>query len=795
MTSPVPDTPSATCIRSTRSRPQCEDENNAHSSKRSKPTNAPWKGTRTSTTKDIEQGQPKDSCAPSQPQTLETVPPSQESVQQESALLDFSPEPGLLAYKPINPLSLHEIRINVGRFMDRRELWSCILVCEAWKESFEPFLWRNLKPVYKNVLGGTNDYPPVRLLKKNAHLIRSFEFNGHGTVLPGMINNPNITYSSSLDVVANWHPTPQDLIQEESWEYIDEDLSEEDVQLGYTSGSLIGRGIKRLRRDEELDDESLSDFEARILRKRKEREARATEIQAIRKANRRKNAVSKILNDTTDYRSRTCNKLERLILRDVRFSRDRGCYYKNWLQLMTENEATLNTFELHYGVRIFEAFQEIFNRIVSMTHLTELVLVENDIDSTKLTPFLRTLCLRLQRLELRNVRVDYGSPTGQLNESIPLMRKMKSLTLRNVLGRTTRFSLDFIKQCPNIVELGLSIQYVIQPTEISKILEEKVPHVTHLSFFTTSLSDYGVSQVIKSVPQIQKLDLSRTVFGLMATNNLITRHCYSISYLDVRGCSNLTGSMIQRILGECRNIRSFKADMVEAKNIVYNSVYPSWACLGIQELVLDIRGDPNSRETSWMVYRQLAQLTCLEYLDISRSKVRPPNLSNDTSLSSSLSGPYPNFFTSLSTNDSSNMTNNSSSNDNSASSNNTATTIQSKRWNVSATGEGYSNSLTLGLESGLKELRTLVNLRQITFRGIVHNDFGLVELNWMAKAWPRLEAIGGQLQEKRGAQYNPAIMYYTEENEGAVLGEGLSDLTEGTTPLIHGTEAWLFEGE
>ncbi|KAG0217808.1 hypothetical protein BGX33_009512 [Mortierella sp. NVP41] len=585
----------------------------------------------------------------------------------------------LLSNRATNPLELPEIRTNIARFLSRKDLRSCLLVSEGWWESFHPALWADLRPVYRNVLGSMHDYPSAKLMRKNSHLVRTFEYNGHGTVLTSMV--PSV-HSQYKDEEIEWRRSRAEEEEEERWTYVDDDAAV-DGEMGMDL------------------DESLSDFERRIESRRSQRVSQRAQVQDIIASNKRQNEISRFLNDDTDYSKRTCRQLERLILTDKRFSREWGCHYKYWLKLIQLNSATLRALELHYAIRSMDALRDFYTSVIALDNLTELILVDNDIDAQNTKPFLEMVCPRLRKLELRKVRIEFGPFLTQQatpNDcAIVAMPQMRSLTMNQVHARSATFAIDFLRMCPNLVELDYRPQWGMVVKSFTDTLAEKLPSLTHLSFRLQGVSDLDVSSMVKAVPDLQKLDISGCVFGLMAANNLTTRHLFTVTYLDIRNCAQVTGTLIQRVLGECRNLRSFMADHIRAKEIVNNSVYPDWACIGLQELTLDIRGSPQDRETTMKVYRQLAVLECLEYLDISRTSVIdiPPT-----------------------------------------------------------DKEGSSNCLTLGLDSGLKVLKTLKHLHTLIYRGISHNEVGLVELQWMALAWPRLGNLGGKLVERKSLRYN-----------------------------------------
>ncbi|KAG0365181.1 hypothetical protein BC939DRAFT_452737 [Gamsiella multidivaricata] len=650
---------------------------------------------------------------PSQP-----TPETQETTEEQGLMQEQ-----FLGHRATNPLELHEIRTNVARFLSRSDIRNCLLVCESWWESFQPYLWIDLRPVYRNVLGGTNDYPSCKLMRKYGHLIRTFEYNGHGTVLLSMISCENMydMYYKNEDI--EWHKTEEEEAEEESWMYADDDM---DPELSLNQS------------------ESLSDFEGRIERNSLERRERMARMKDVKAANKRQNEVSRFLNDDTDYRKRVCNNIERLIFTDKRFSRERGCHYRNWIKLMQLNQAHLRSLELTFAIRSFDAYREIFTQIVSLENLTELTLVDNDIDNNKVKPFLETICIRLTKLELSNVRIDYGILPGQISQNaqgvpehqILRMEKMRTLTFFRVNARNDAFALEFLKQCPNLTDLAFRPQWGMSMKEFSGLLSEKLSGVTHLTFRAPGSSDMDMSLIIKSLPMLQKLNVSGTTFGLMATNMLSTRHTFTLSYLDLRVCSQVTGSMIQRILGESRNLKVFFADVIRAKDIVTNSVYPTWACIGLRELTLDIRGDPNDTEIVRKVYKQLAQLTCLEHLDISQS---------------SHAGAAHSF-----------------------------------------PPEEKSNCLTLKLGSGLRELRTLVHMNRLVYRGIARSEVGLAELQWMAKAWPQLGQIGGKLKSRKLSYYNPNV-HPKEEREPTPACECEHDNNSGNGSDDIGTNSAIYD--
>ncbi|KFH73110.1 hypothetical protein MVEG_00333 [Podila verticillata NRRL 6337] len=672
----------------------------------------------------------------------------------------------LIAFRPANPLELPEIRVNVGRYLDRRTLRNCLLVNVGWFHSFMPYLWMDMRPVYRNVLGSPNDYPHPRLMRKYSHYIRSFEYNGHGTILWSMIpeggGNGNARTNSKLPPYPEiaWRQTDKEEAELDSWGYFDDDAMDE----GEDESDLNGHCDWR--------NETLSEYEDRIEARKIARESLAYNTSQARELNKARNIASKILNDTTDYRNRTCNKLETLILTDTRASKERGCYYKNWIKLISQNKETLHAFELRYAILSNEVFTEVFNVVMSLPYLTELVLFRNAIVAQKVAPFLETLGTRLHRLELNLVRVDAAALPPALAErpvgTEPfVMSKLKILSLVQLQGTNAVFPMQLIKRCPNLESLTLkSTLFQISAQGLTELLIKDLPHLTQLSVHSSGMSDLDVSTIVKSVEKLERLDVANMVFGLMSTNNLTDRHHSALEHLDIRGCTLISSTMMQRILAESRTLKRFLADTIQAKDVVHNHVYPSWACLGLRELTLDIRGDPADRETSQKVYQQLGQLVCLEHLDISRHGFSAndtfgavDNRNNNNNINNVRNSMYNNnannIYNPFNNNNNQHIQNQNNNNNSNNNNNNNNTNNNTNATNKTDKAKDSEPScLNLHLDYGLKELRTLVHLKKFVFRGLKSSEFGLVELKWCAKAWPRLEEIGGKLRQKRAPRYN-----------------------------------------
>lgn len=105
--------------------------------------------------------------------------------------------------------------------------------------------------------------------------------------------------------------------------------------------------------------------------------------------------------------------------------------------------------------------------------------------------------------------------------------------------------------------------------------------------------------------------------------------------------------------------------------------------------------------------------------------------------------------------------------------------------------EGNPNILTLGLDHGLKILRTLKHLHTLIFRGISDNDFGLVELQWVVLAWPRLGNLGGKLVTRKRSRYNPGVHPYTAMSASGNPSSIAASVSDDGSTTTSGTDVRL----
>ncbi|KAK3814211.1 MAG: hypothetical protein J3Q66DRAFT_33945 [Benniella sp.] len=71
----------------------------------------------------------------------------------------------------ITPLELHEIRTNIGKFLDRSDLVQCLCVCRAWHASFLPLVWSTIS-IYSE-----GRYPGVEAFNNHSQLIRNLAYD------------------------------------------------------------------------------------------------------------------------------------------------------------------------------------------------------------------------------------------------------------------------------------------------------------------------------------------------------------------------------------------------------------------------------------------------------------------------------------------------------------------------------------------------------------------------------------------------------------------------------------------
>jgi len=256
-------------------------------------------------------------------------------------------------------------------------------------------------------------------------------------------------------------------------------------------------------------------------------------------------------------------------------------------------------------------------------------------------------------------------------------------------------------------------------------LEIACPWITKLDVSWSSLTDQEIAALLKVLPHLTVLDLQRTNMDqltleqLTGPESVLRDRLQDLDVSAVSGPINANSPWVQRLLCCCRGLRRFQATVIQAEVIAAgvlaagpttawlnptmpiavaqqgewlsgDAMSPTWVCLGLQFLQVSVQEVNRLSENlqaqltsdEWLVYQQLALLTELQTLSL---------------------GGY-----------------------------------DMSTW-------FRRQTLSLTLESGLDQLKTLKNLRVFNFSCMDHR-LTVEEVEWMMEHWPRLRKVTGTIR-------------------------------------------------
>ncbi|KAK3810325.1 MAG: hypothetical protein J3Q66DRAFT_65430 [Benniella sp.] len=104
-----------------------------------------------------------------------------------------------LAAFTITPLELPEIRITIGKFLDRSDLVQCLYVCRAWHDSFLPLVWSTVS------ICSDTPRPNVEAFNQNSRFIRNLTYDVDSW---GVYASTHCRDLSTLLVHCTWNEPP-----------------------------------------------------------------------------------------------------------------------------------------------------------------------------------------------------------------------------------------------------------------------------------------------------------------------------------------------------------------------------------------------------------------------------------------------------------------------------------------------------------------------------------------------------------------------------------------------------------
>ncbi|KAG0030753.1 hypothetical protein BGZ81_002223 [Podila clonocystis] len=266
-------------------------------------------------------------------------------------------------------------------------------------------------------------------------------------------------------------------------------------------------------------------------------------------------------------------------------------------------------------------------------------------------------------------------------------------------------------------------------------------------------TDAEIAQVISSNPQLISIDIHRCDAGELTTVAILN-NISNLGYLNVQCCWGLSSSLLNSILCAARNLKSiiFMDQSFNGDEIVvlhaHDVVASEWACTSLEEFygMIDVPrpidmgelGDENdvlitiedSRRLQQGVYRQLARLTKLQYLNL--GQVCCPQYQGDVD-------------------------------------------------NVVQT-----DCLEMSLESGVEELASLKELRLLNVSNM-DQRITRAERQWMDSVWPDLVLRTRKYpldHEESGEEDNDS------DGEGGGSDEGDDSAGEGDNDLEEDEDDW-----
>ncbi|KAI8346948.1 hypothetical protein B0O80DRAFT_221270 [Mortierella sp. GBAus27b] len=296
-----------------------------------------------------------------------------------------------------------------------------------------------------------------------------------------------------------------------------------------------------------------------------------------------------------------------------------------------------------------------------------------------------TLCTRLERLLIRYL---HRAPD---NVAFPEMKHLEITGDGGLKPSVVRFA----SQCRNLGALLLPAG----PNSGTDIVHTFVHHATtgtwpklqRLRLSLPGVSDMSIGEVLRSMQECLEWNVGKSSFG-PASFMALRDHFWSIRFLNLKQCSNVTSEMIQEILSSCPHLTVFKGDQVESKHIVSGQ---PWVCQFMTELDIYVNmasGTNCGESVQWRVFAQLSMLYSLRTLRVG------------------FAGDVESF---------------------------------------------PPSGLDFRLCMGLDLLRSLTRLRTLSLVG-TRQSMGVEEVNWMLRHWRNMEYISGALDSNESQHNNLA---------------------------------------
>ncbi|KAG0285558.1 hypothetical protein BGZ96_010203 [Linnemannia gamsii] len=270
----------------------------------------------------------------------------------------------------------------------------------------------------------------------------------------------------------------------------------------------------------------------------------------------------------------------------------------------------------------------------SSSTLTSLSLVGREIKGADLMLIWRAACRHLTRLELARCSIEnetplWGESIAEISEAAAMvmeteprppsaLRCLRLVEVRGMIPRT-QFKV-FIADSPRLKSLVWQLHrshagstprellwvtteddfwqdYHGQPAEPLQHWLELTSLVLTSGKESLAVSDQQLAILLdRAGDTMECLTLGAVQVG-EATFRSMRRFFGSLTHLDLRLCSNVTGAMVQHVLASCPGLKSVAADSIHASNIMDGD---PWVCLGLQSwtVFVDLLVASSSRSSS-----------------------------------------------------------------------------------------------------------------------------------------------------------------------------------------------------
>ncbi|KAF9088495.1 hypothetical protein BGX23_007309 [Mortierella sp. AD031] len=524
-----------------------------------------------------------------------------------------------------NVLDLPEIRAIVGSFLCRQDLIICGQVCQSWRQSFKPLVWREtvLRSSHNPTRSTYLPPPPLSVVHGHGHLIRSLVLEGPTSreeVLLGLgctrlehlrlsatvssnhghNNNTNSTNNHINNSRLNNNAGTGGLVSAAGrWNW----LLLADMENGDDGGGLDGG---KSDSDQETDHGGSDNSNSN--NNDQDSGIEAGEHDGMNSDDSYWSSWN-YSEDEDDEWHESGNSATG----PSKSGGGRIDMWKSLAELVLQNRATLKELEVvllspppcgipdrQFWETMIECFPPLFS--YSSSTLTSLALVGREIKSADLMLIWRAACPHLTRFELARCKVSEAAAMVMETEPRPpsALRHLRLVEVRGMMPRT-QFKV-FVGGSPRLRSLVWQLHRShagLAPTELWASLfqgnnavqdfhgeQEPVQQWTELT--SVELASSKESLAVSDQQLAILLDragdtMERLGFGAVQVGELtfrsMRRFFDSLGELDLRLCSSVTGAMVQQVLASCPGLKSIAADSIHASDI-WNGDH--WVCLDLQ---------------------------------------------------------------------------------------------------------------------------------------------------------------------------------------------------------------------